>query len=259
MPYRAALITGASSGIGRSLALRLARDGAEVALVARRPAELAAVVAEITANGGRARAVPFDVADCDGLVRAIREVDDAVGGLDLVVANAGVGLAINARRLAWERVRDLCLVNFNGAIATLTAVLPRMVERQQGHVVGVSSIAGLAPFPMGGAYGASKAGLASFLASLSIDLQGSGVAATCVIPGFVHTGLTARVTKKVPFSLTSEAAADLIAEGLARRARTVRVPAAAVAPVQSIAALPGPLRDAIIRQMPLPDEDLESP
>lgn len=257
MGYRAALITGASSGIGQSLAERLAKDGTEVVLVARRADQLHATVGRIEAAGGRARSLPFDVADCDGLVGAIRRVDDAVGGLDLVVANAGVGLAINAKRLSWERIRGLCQVNFNGAIATLTAVLPRMVERGAGHLVGMSSIAALAPFPMGGAYGASKAGLQSFLASLRVDLEGSGVAATCVVPGFVHTEMTARVTKKVPLSLTSDEAAEIIVRKLAQRGATINVPGGAVTPVQCIAALPGAVRDAIISRMPLPDEDLE--
>ncbi|MFO0618635.1 MAG: SDR family NAD(P)-dependent oxidoreductase [Polyangiaceae bacterium] len=258
MTYRTALITGASSGIGRSLAERLARDGTEVVLVARRAERLEAIVAEIAGAGGRAHAAPFDVADTDGLVEVIRRADDSVGGLDLVVANAGIGLAIDAKRLSWERIRALCKVNFDGAIATLTAVLPRMVERRSGHVVGMSSLAALAPFPMGGAYGASKAGLQSFLASVRIDLREAGVAATCVLPGFVHTEMTARVKKKVPMSLTSEQAADLIVRKLKKRGATIAVPGGAVTPVKMIASLPGPLRDAIISRMPLPDEDLES-
>lgn len=254
MIYRTALITGASSGIGRSVAERLAKNGIEVVLVARRKARLEEVAHGISAAGGRAQALPLDVADTTALVAGMREMDARVGGLDLVIACAGVGLAIHAKRLTWERIDDLCRVNFMGAIATLTAVLPKMVERGNGHVVGVSSIAGIAPFPMGGAYGASKAGLVSFLASLRLDLKGTGVDATCVTPGFVHTEMTAKVTTKVPFALTSEAAAEQIVTKLSRRPANIDVPAAAAGPVRVIASLPGPVRDAMIARMPLPDE-----
>lgn len=255
MTFRTALVTGASSGIGRSLAERLARDGTEVVLLARRAERLDALAADIVSRGGRARARPFDVRDTDALVAEIQRIDDDVGGLDLVVACAGIGLAIHATRLGWERIRDLCQVNFTGAIATLTAVLPRMVARGRGHVVGVSSIAALAPFPMGGAYGATKAGVESFLASLRVDLDGSGVGVTCVTPGFVHTEMTAKVTKKVPLALTADAAADLIADRLAKNPAKIDVPSGAVRPMRVIAALPAVLRDAAIARMPLPDED----
>src|SRR5689334_23310439 len=144
MEFRTALVTGASSGIGAALSRRLADRGTHVVLCARRAAELESLAEDIRATGRKATVRVVDVGDPDAAVAAIREIDDQVGGLDLVVANAGVGEK-SRKPPSWETARAMCHVNFTGAIATLTAVLPRMLERKRGHLVGVSSLAGLAP------------------------------------------------------------------------------------------------------------------
>jgi short-subunit dehydrogenase len=257
MDYRTALITGASSGMGRSLARRLARAGTEVVLCARRVPELEALAAEIRSEGGRARVVEMDVADTERTVASIRAVDAEMGGLDLVMANAGIGRAIDARRLRWERISQLCLVNFNGAIATLCAVLPGMVKRGRGHLVGVSSMGALAPFPTIGAYGATKAGLSMFLASMRLDLRGTGVAVTCVHPGFVRTEMTAHVKKPMPLALESDEAADLILTKLRRKPAEINFPVSMTAVARALAALPAPMRDAALLRFPTPDEDAD--
>jgi short-subunit dehydrogenase len=184
-------------------------------------------------------------------------MDAEIGGLDLVLANAGMGLAIDAKRLRWERVSQLCLVNFNGAIATLCAVLPQMVERRRGHLVGVSSIGALAPFPMIGAYGATKAGLTMFLQSLRVDLQDTGVHVTCVVPGYVRTEMTAHITGAMPLALESDEAATIILEKLRQAPGMIEFPLSMATLARALGALPAPLRDAAMRRMPVPDEDLE--
>lgn len=243
--------------MGRSVAKRLARDGTLVVLCARRVPELEKLAEEIARAGGQARVIAMDVADTERSVASIRAIDAEVGGLDLVMANAGVGLAIDGKRLRWERVSNLCLVNFNGAIATLCAVLPQMVKRGRGHLVGVSSIGALAPFPMIGAYGASKVGLTMFLQSLRLDLRGTGVNVTCVHPGFVRTEMTAHVTKTMPLAFESDDAADLIVEKLRRAPAEIDFPLPMTAVVRAVAALPAPLRDAALLRFPIPDEDLD--
>jgi short-subunit dehydrogenase len=211
----------------------------------------------LTRAGGRARTIAMDVADTERSVASIRAIDAEVGGLDLVMANAGVGLAIDGKRLRWERISNLCLVNFNGAIATLCAVLPRMVKRGRGHLVGVSSIGALAPFPTVGAYGASKAGLTMFLQSLRLDLRGTGVGVTCVHPGLVKTEMTAHIKKPMPLALESDEAAELILSKLRGVPAEINFPASMTATVRAIAALPGPVRDAALLRFPTPDEDLD--
>jgi len=239
------------------MAKRLARGGTTVVLCARRVPALESLAEEIRKDGGVARVIAMDVADTERSVASIRAIDAELGGLDLVMANAGVGLAIDGKRLRWERISHLCLVNFNGAIATLCAALPQMVKRGRGHLVGVSSVGALAPFPMVGAYGASKAGLTLFLQSLRLDLRGTGVGVTCIHPGFVRTEMTAHIKKPMPLALESDEAADLILSKLHRIPAEINFPASMTAAVRGLAALPAPLRDAALLRFPTPDEDME--
>lgn len=254
MRYANALITGGSSGIGRSLAKRLAREGAEIVLCARRITELESVAEEVRGLGGKARTIVMDVRDTEATVASIRAIDDELGGLDLVIANAGIGTAIHGTRLNWERIRDACRVNFDGAIATLTAVLPNMVARNRGHLVGISSVGALAPFPTGNIYTASKAGLSIFLESLRLDLKSTGVEVTCVHPGAVKTPMTERLKRVPPMMMESDAAADLIVDRLANAPATIDFPTPLIAAIRGFAALPRALRDAALLRFPTPDE-----
>jgi short-subunit dehydrogenase len=146
--YRTALVTGASSGIGQALAERLAANGTLVVLAARRADRLHAVATSIEADGGEARVEPMDVGDTTATVARIRALDAELGGFDLVIANAGVGMKHKGLpTYSWEAMAGTCHVNFCGAAATMTAVLPQMVERGKGHVVGISSIASFTPIP----------------------------------------------------------------------------------------------------------------
>src|SRR4051794_18447923 len=156
---RTVFITGASSGIGRALALEYASRGAFVAVAARRRGELDALVHEIEERGGRAIAYPVDVVDADAIRDAVKKADVDLGSLDMVIANAGVGILGHASRLRWEDVTRVIDVNLRGAMATLLAAVPIMLAQQRGHLVGVTSLAGRRGLPESGAYGASKAAL----------------------------------------------------------------------------------------------------
>jgi short-subunit dehydrogenase len=211
---KTALVTGASAGIGRALAVRLARRGTTIAIVARRREQLDQVAREIESAGGRAFVLPADVGRPDEITAAIARAESALDGLDLVVANAGIGGGLHARDLTWEKVEPILRVNVLGAIATLTAALPKMVARGRGHLVGVSSLAGMRGLPKTAAYSASKAALSTFLESLMVDLAGSGVFVSDVRPGYVKTDLTAGREYKMPMLMELEAAIDEIVAGL---------------------------------------------
>ena len=239
---RTALVTGASSGIGAALARRLAAEGITVALTARREDALRSLAAEIEAAGGQASVHAVDVSDPVATVAAVQAADDALGGLDLVVANAGVGKGQWSGKLTWDDCADTLAVNVAGATATLTAVLPRMVARRRGHLVGVASIAAYRGLPKFAVYSASKAYLGAFLEALRVDLRGTGVHVTDVRPGYVRTAMTSE-NAKMPFIVSAEAAADAIWKAIRARKSVVTFPLPMAAGAHVRAALPNALFD----------------
>lgn len=245
--YRTSLVTGASSGIGQALAERLAAAGSRVVLAARRLDKLREVADGIARAGGQADVVVMDVADTTATVARIRALDADLGGLDLVIANAGVGMQSKGRpSFAWESMAGACHTNFCGAAATITAVLPEMVARGRGHVVGISSIASFSPLPGRAGYCAPKAGLSMLLETLRLDLAGTGVHVTAVHPGFVKTAMTAKRKGAMPFVLEVGEAADRILRGLAAAPATIDFPWPLAAAARLGAAMPRLVRDRVL-------------
>lgn len=237
MSPRRALVTGASSGIGRAIAGALARRDVEVILAARRRNLLAAVAAEL---GKRARVVPLDLFDPDDAVATIRALDDE-RPIDLVIANAGVGPDLGVDPSSWEAIRGPCRVNFTGAAATLTALLPRMIARRRGHLVGVSSIAALGALPKSAAYCAPKAGLSMLLDCLRLDAEPHGVAVTAVHLGFVDTPMVAHREGPMPQAMSATVAAERIVRALARRPPRIDLPRSLALAARLASLLPHPL------------------
>src|SRR5262249_19713309 len=158
----------------------------------------------------RAVAIELDVADTRATVAAVERAWEELGGLDLVVANAGFGKELHATRLTWEDAAPLLQVNVLGSIATLTAALPKMVARGSGHLVGISSLAGTRGLPTSSVYSASKAALSTFLEGLRVDLAGSGIGVTDVRPGFIATAATANAKHPMPLLMQLDDAIDRI-------------------------------------------------
>ncbi len=246
MSLRTAFVTGASSGIGEALARRLAADGVHVALAARSEDKLVAVARGITDAGGRASVHPVDVTDPVAIADAVRDADDALSGLDLVVANAGVGRSRWSGKLTWRDVEPLIQVNVVGATATLLAIVDRMVERKNGHLVGVSSLAGYRGLPQNAAYSGTKAYLTTFLEGLRVDLRSAGIAITDVQPGFVRTPMTADVKHRTPFMVEASDAANLIVRGIRKREPVVAFPWQLATVVRSARFLPPMLYDRAV-------------
>ena len=190
--FERAFLTGASSGIGRGVALELARRGTRVVAAARRMDRLATLVAE--AEGDRVEACELDVSDP-------RRVAEVIASEDERVANYH-----GPDPLSLDNVLHVAQVNFTGALATLVAGKDAMLPRGRGTLVGVASLAGFRGLPDSGAYSATKAGLQTFLESLSLDLDGTGLVVVDISPGFVRSEMTDRNAFRMPFLMeTGEA------------------------------------------------------
>jgi len=185
---RVALVTGASSGIGTALSRELARQGAAVVLVARRADRLADLEAEIAAAGGRARAVPADVTRDGDLERAVALALERFGRLDIVVANAGFGVAGRVERLTVDDFRRQLEVNLFGVLRTFYAALPEL-ERTHGVFAVMGSVAGYLPGPGTVPYATSKFAVRGLAESLRAELAPSGVDVVLLTPGFVESDI----------------------------------------------------------------------
>jgi short-subunit dehydrogenase len=166
-----------------------------------------------------------------------------------VVANAGLGLDTYGKRFDWGRVKQVLDVNVTGTAATLGAVLPQMVERKRGHLVGVSSIAAFRGLPRNAAYSGSKAFLTTFMESLRVDLRGTGVRVTCIHPGFVKSEMTAQNRHPMPFLLETEDAVGRMGRAIAHGEAVVTFPWQISTAMRVLRAMPNPLFDSVARKL----------
>lgn len=217
LPDHTAVITGASTGIGRALAKELARQGVRVGVTARRADLLDALVAEVRATGGTIKAAAADVADRAATAAAVRSLTDKLGPADLLIANAGVAVPSDAGPGHVAAVEQMTRVNFLGVVYSFDAVLESMLARGRGHLVAVSSMAAYKGLPGSAGYCASKAAVRTYCEALRIELADRGVAVTCVFPGFVRTPMTAANAHPMPWLMAADAAARRVARALPRR------------------------------------------
>lgn len=192
----------------------IAARGTRVVVCARRAPELESLADQIKAAGGRADVCQLDVSDPSAAHEAIERWDTETGGLDLVIANAGVGITRPAHKLEWRDIEPVLQVNVVGAFATLHAAVKAMVPRGKGTIVGVSSLASMRGLPNSGAYAASKAALATFLETMRVDLRRKGITVVDVRPGFVDTDMTKPNKFKMPFLMAVDDAAKAALRGI---------------------------------------------
>jgi NADP-dependent 3-hydroxy acid dehydrogenase YdfG len=188
---RVAIVTGASSGIGRATVAALAAAGAKVGVVARSADRVGAIVEELTAGGGTALACPADVAEPAAVREVVARVVGAWGRIDLLVANAGLNTKQrNLHDMSEEQWQYVVGVNLSGVYHCARAVLPQMRAQREGTIITVASMAGRHPGVMSGiAYGASKAGAVSVSHSINAEERVNGIRATAILPGEVATAI----------------------------------------------------------------------
>ncbi len=186
LTQRTAIITGASRGIGTYLARTLADEKMNLVLAARSKEDLERVASVLRESGVRAIAVPTDVTDRSALEALVAATNEEFGGADVLVNNAGALTIFPYDRIGIEDVEQNVRLNLTSAMILTRLVLPGMVERRRGHIVNMSSIAGIWGPPFDEVYGATKAGLIGFTQSLRQEYHGTGISASVICPGYVE-------------------------------------------------------------------------
>jgi 3-oxoacyl-[acyl-carrier protein] reductase len=201
---KVSLVTGASRGIGRAIARELAARGATVLAAARDQEKLAAVVSGIVAEGGKALAVPLDVADRASVEAAFEAILKAHGRLDHLVNNAGItrdNLVLRMKAEDWQQVLD---TNLTGVFLCTQAALRPMLKQRAGRIVNVTSVVGLTGNPGQANYAASKAGVVGFTKSVAREVASRSITVNAVAPGFIETDMTAAMTDKAREAVASQ-------------------------------------------------------
>ncbi len=248
MSYQHALITGASSGLGRGLALWFAKKGTTVYAAARRTAELEKLRDECKDFSGKIVPMSLDVSNGATTFETVKKLDEDCGGLDLVVANAGIAGESYGKRIDWPTIQRMIDVNCSGAAATLTAPLSGMVKRGKGQIVGIASLAGFNGLPRMAGYCASKSYLATFLEGLRHDVKPLGISVCSIHPGYVKSEMTAK-NGKMPFLLETDDAVTRMARAIERRAETYLFPWQMQVGVRMLQAMPKPMFEAVARKL----------
>ncbi|MCM3871400.1 MAG: SDR family NAD(P)-dependent oxidoreductase [Pyrinomonadaceae bacterium] len=218
------MVTGASSGIGRGIAVELARRGARLGLVARRAETLQEIVSEIETLGGQALALPGDVQDAPAIRAAADRFREEFGVIDVLIANAGIGSTNDAAELRATEVASVINVNVIGAANSVAAVVPEMVAKGHGQLVVISSLAAYRGLPKSAAYCASKAAVSAFFESVRLDLRPRGIDVTIIHPGFIKTPLTAGRHAQMPFLMELDDAVEKILSAIEKKKKSYAFP-----------------------------------
>jgi short-subunit dehydrogenase len=234
-------LIGASSGIGAALVPCLTGEGARLAISARGVDDLERIARANEAPGRPIIVKGLDVTEKGLAERVAAEIRDALGSIDVLIYSAGDWDPVDVTKWDTESVERQIAVNYVGFVRAVGAVLPDMVRRRSGDIVGIASVSGYAGFPRAEAYGSTKAALISLLQSLRIDLKRHGVGVTTVSPGFVDTPLTRKNDFRMPFLITSQEAAERITQGLLDGQREVHFPKRLSLSLKLLTALPGPV------------------
>ena len=218
-------LTGASSGIGEALALELAKQGAILGLLARRESLLRDLVAKCERKGTAARAFACDITDEYCVRDAAESLRHEFGKIDVLIANAGIGgKTMHAKDVKPQDFRRVVDTNLMGAVNSVTAVLPDMIEKGNGQIAAISSLAGMRGLPKSAAYCASKAGMTAYFESVRLDVQNRGVSVTIIQPGFIKTPLTSGRAAKMPFLMELEDSIPLFLKAIEKKKKFAAFP-----------------------------------
>ncbi|MDV6320474.1 SDR family NAD(P)-dependent oxidoreductase [Chromohalobacter sp. HP20-39] len=242
-------LTGATSGIGEALAMRFLREGHRVALTARRRDALEALAAPFE----NALVVPADLTDRTSVTAAGEYIEAVFGGLELALLNAGTCEYVDARNFDVDLIERVLATNLHGTLYAIDAALPLLRRARHGtqrpQLAAVSSASAYFPLPRAEAYGASKAAISYFLASLRLDLAAEGIDVSVIHPGFVRTPLTERNDFPMPMRVEVDTAVEAILRGLEKRALDIHFPRRFTLLVKLAGILPPTLRHRLGRRL----------
>ncbi|AOP36217.1 3-ketoacyl-ACP reductase [Leptospira tipperaryensis] len=219
------LITGASSGIGKELARIYAEAGANVALTARRKDSLKKIADDLKAKGAKGKIVfaSLDVADYEQNFKVIPKLVKELGGLDLIILNAGISTSASFGGRSFEADRKVIETNLIGAMAGVEAVLPAFQKQKSGQIVGISSVASFRGLPGSASYSSSKAGLSTYMEALRGEVKRYGILVTVIHPGFIDTPINNQM-KSRPFVIPVEKGAQKIYKRIENKVLSATVP-----------------------------------
>ena len=243
--WKTAWVTGASSGIGRELTLRLAKRGVRVAASARSADKLS----DLSKLHRNILPIPLDVTDAAAVIAAHERIVAAIGPIDLAVLNAGVWDPMGGGDYDAARAARSMVVNYGGISNALQPLIAAMIERNGGHIALVASVAGYRGLPKAAAYAPSKAAVIALAEVLRLDLARHGIVVSLINPGFVDTPMTAVNEFTMPGLVTVDWAADRIMAGLDRGAFEIAFPWKLVAPLKLLRVLPYSLYFRLVRRL----------
>lgn len=243
------LITGASSGIGAALARHYAREGVTLHLQGRDAARLQQVADNCTARKATVHSAIIDVTDADAMERWILSSDNTAP-IDLVIANAGISAGTGDHGESDKQVRQIFNVNIGGVLNTIQPLIPRMSARKRGQVAIMSSLAGMRGLPSSPAYSASKACVRFYGEALRGWLQPHGVEVSVICPGYIITPMTAVNNFPMPFKMSAEKSARIIALGLARNRGRIGFPWPMYALLWFLSCLSPVITDPLFARLP---------
>jgi len=218
------LITGASSGLGAEMARQFAAKGHELALVARRAERLAELRDSLP--GARVLVQALDVDDHDAVFRVFTELDDAIGGLDRVIVNAGIGKGAAIGTGRFDANKQTITTNLISALAQCEAALSLFRARGRGHLVVVSSMSAMRGLPKAmTAYSASKAGIATVAEGLRAELHGTPIKVTTLYPGYIRSEMNEQVAQRTPLMSSTEDGVRAMVRAIERQVASAAVPA----------------------------------
>jgi len=245
------LLTGASSGIGYSLAKLLPKENCSIALLSRREKILNDLANEIKVDGSQVRAYKCDVGNIDEVRSTFGQVKKDFGKIDIAILNAGASSRADVSKYSSSTAKEIFDANTFGIVNCVEQLLPDFIQRKEGMIVGVSSLAESRGYPKSGFYNASKAAATLLLESLRVELKPHNIKVVIVKPGFVRTPMTDKNEFHMPFLMDVDKAARIILNGIKKEKKIIQFPLLIVIGSKIIKIMPDWLFDFLMSK-PLP-------